>query len=354
MGLFQVQTITKRLLLVWPLNHFDKDCDRWIQSSGTLMRKDQEYGPWLWAFPLPMHNNAVIVVLRYYETKKKELDTGNRQGKKTTFKPREAHGNADMTEQGGTHGGGPMDYQFQKFNTPIIEEEVMEVTKLSAGGNVESIQQRGGAVNRGDYFNDKINEIDSELGKFVLKKDSNCRIAMNVETDSTEDCITKDCGEISIQSQIGFEARADLNEHNHHVANIEENPKEHGIHVPAKQAESRANTQGVAAYPSFAWKRIIQAKNNEARVVPHLITLKHTSTEIFDSELPKKKKQVSHDNQDTLIQLATVDIPPPPPRSNEYLMLELSWAWEPTDKSRALRFDLSTRSHSHVLSQNMA
>ena len=38
----------------------------------------------------------------------------------------------------------------------------MEVTKLSVvmGGNAESIQQRGGAMNRGDYFNDKLNEID--------------------------------------------------------------------------------------------------------------------------------------------------------------------------------------------------
>lgn len=67
------------------LNHFDKNCDRWIQSSGTLTQKDQEYGPWLRAFPLPMHNNSVIVVPRCYETKKKELDTGNSQGKKKHF-----------------------------------------------------------------------------------------------------------------------------------------------------------------------------------------------------------------------------------------------------------------------------
>lgn len=256
-------------------------------------------------------------------------------------------------EQGGTHGGDPMDCQFQKYNTPIIEEDVMEVTKLSAvmGGNAESIQQRGGAVNRGDYFNDKINEIDSELGKIELK-DSNCGIVENVETDSTEDCISEDCGEISIQSQTRLEALADLNEHNHHVANIEENPREHGIHVPAKQAECRANTQGVAAYHSSTWKRIIRPKNNEARVVPPLITLKHAGTEIFYSELPKKKKQVSHDNQDTPIQLATVDIQLH--QKQEYHMLELWWAWEPTDRSRALRFDLSTRSHSRVLSQNMA
>lgn len=93
--------------------------------------------------------HSVIVVPRCYETKK-ELNTGNRQGKSW---------NTDTAEQGGTHGGGPMDCQFQKFNKPKIEEDVMEVIKLSAvmGGNAESIQQRGGAVNRGDYFNDKIN-----------------------------------------------------------------------------------------------------------------------------------------------------------------------------------------------------
>nr|XP_023883814.1 uncharacterized protein At4g02000-like [Quercus suber] len=29
------------------LDHFDRNCDRWIQSGGTLTQKDQEYGPWL-------------------------------------------------------------------------------------------------------------------------------------------------------------------------------------------------------------------------------------------------------------------------------------------------------------------
>ena len=72
------------------LNHFDKDCDRWIQSSGTLTQKDQEYGPWLRAFPLPLLNTAMIVVPRYFETKKKELDTG-RQGKKKPLLNLEKH-----------------------------------------------------------------------------------------------------------------------------------------------------------------------------------------------------------------------------------------------------------------------
>lgn len=29
------------------LNHFDRDCERWIESSETLTQKDQEYDPWL-------------------------------------------------------------------------------------------------------------------------------------------------------------------------------------------------------------------------------------------------------------------------------------------------------------------
>ena len=55
------------------LNHVDKDCDRWIQSSGTLTKEDQEYGSWLRASPLPAHNNSVLVVPGFYETKKKEI-----------------------------------------------------------------------------------------------------------------------------------------------------------------------------------------------------------------------------------------------------------------------------------------
>ena len=43
-----------------------------------------------------------------------------------------------------------------------------------------------------------------------------------------------------------------------------------------------------------------------------------------------------------------------PAKSNEYLMLELSWAWEPTDSSRAWRLNSGTRSLSRVPSQNMA
>lgn len=61
------------------LNHFDKDCERWIQSNGTLQSKDQEYGPWLRAAPLLTHKNFMIIVLGYYEAKNKELEVEGRK-----------------------------------------------------------------------------------------------------------------------------------------------------------------------------------------------------------------------------------------------------------------------------------
>lgn len=41
---------------------------------------------------------------------------------------------------------------------------------------------------------------------------------------------------------------------------------------------------------------------------------------------------------------------PNPASYNEYFMLELSWAWEPADSSKARGFGPSTRSYSGVFS----
>lgn len=59
------------------LNHVDRDCDHWIQSNGTLTKEEQEYGSWLCASPQPAHNNSVVVVPGYCETKKKEIGRGS-------------------------------------------------------------------------------------------------------------------------------------------------------------------------------------------------------------------------------------------------------------------------------------
>ena len=50
------------------------------------------------------------------------------------------------------------------------------------------------AMNKGDYYEKKIKEIDAELMRFELEKDSNCGRVLNKETDSTLNGETDNCG----------------------------------------------------------------------------------------------------------------------------------------------------------------
>ena len=101
------------------LDHFDRDCDRWIQSSGTLTKQDQEYGSWIRASPLLVFNNSLVVVPGYYEARKKEIENRGDRRK-----------NSNMATKKVAKGGGLMEDRSGVINDPIIrEEDVMEVTK---------------------------------------------------------------------------------------------------------------------------------------------------------------------------------------------------------------------------------
>ena len=56
------------------LDHVDRDCNRWIESEGSLSQEDQEYGPWIHASPYVMPRKSVIKVPGYYEFRKKLND----------------------------------------------------------------------------------------------------------------------------------------------------------------------------------------------------------------------------------------------------------------------------------------
>lgn len=62
------------------LNHFDKDCDLWIESEGTLTQDDQAYGPWIDASSSLSIRNSVVVVPGYYEARKRKLMRENSYG----------------------------------------------------------------------------------------------------------------------------------------------------------------------------------------------------------------------------------------------------------------------------------
>ena len=53
------------------LDHSDKDCERWIESDGTLASSEREYGPWIRATPTQSRQKPVVVVPGFYESRRK-------------------------------------------------------------------------------------------------------------------------------------------------------------------------------------------------------------------------------------------------------------------------------------------
>ena len=54
------------------LLHDDRDCERWIESEGTLKADQREFGPELRAQPFVASKKSVVSVPRYYATRRKE------------------------------------------------------------------------------------------------------------------------------------------------------------------------------------------------------------------------------------------------------------------------------------------
>ena len=52
------------------LTHSDKDCERWIDSEGTLNKEEQHFGPWLKAAPFMASRKAFLSVPGFYASKK--------------------------------------------------------------------------------------------------------------------------------------------------------------------------------------------------------------------------------------------------------------------------------------------
>ena len=54
------------------LTHNDRDCDRWIESEGSLIDADKEYRAWLKASPWFRAHNFVVEVPGFYSKMKAE------------------------------------------------------------------------------------------------------------------------------------------------------------------------------------------------------------------------------------------------------------------------------------------
>ena len=275
-------------------------------------------------------------------------------GKTSTGNHGEASGRVDTAEKGRIPVEEPMGDRRNVVNATIMTEDVMDVTHKEAamGDDLESIQMGKGAGIQGDLFNEKLCEIDLELEKFDLERELTADTRVNVETECTKNGNTNNCGIVTEEANQELAAWENLNKKQQHVGVNEGSPNDLEHHVTGEKTKEQENRIGVAVKAASTWKRIVRKESNGLVVVPPLKALKRPGTELLNLELQKRRssflmmiKTLQRNWQGLIFSLA---------RSNEYFMLELSWAWEPTDDSRARRLNLGTISLSRVPSQNMA
>nr|POF14632.1 putative ribonuclease h protein [Quercus suber] len=200
--------------------------------------------------------------------------------------------NSDTAARKATQGGGPMEDRISEVNEPIIrEEDVTEVTqpRVPTGENSESLQLEREARNQGDYFEEKINEIDLDLMKFEMKKDSGNGNVVNKEAAVDLEGETENSGEMLNILPRGLEASEEFTENRRHVTEEDENPKVNATHVNATQMLGETKKATASSCPT--WKRIVRKETGIIRIATPLRTLKRSSAELVEAELPRKKKQ---------------------------------------------------------------
>ena len=139
------------------LDHTDRDCERWIESDGSLRNSDKEYGPWIRASPIQGRRKPVVVVPGFYEARKKG-GSGKVSEAAMQATPPSKEVRAD-----GTHAN---------KETEDVTEGIDEHSGKSLNG-CENAKVKPPAMfntdlngmNR-DIIEERIREIDEELNKF--------------------------------------------------------------------------------------------------------------------------------------------------------------------------------------------
>ena len=147
-----------------------------------------------------------------------------------------------------------------------------------------------------------------ELNKFDFEKDSTAGSVLIGEMDSAKNGKPNYCGIMTDKCYQEQAACGKLKEKVQHVALIEENPNGLEPHVIDEKIKEQESMFGVAVNAYSTWKRVVWKKTNSLAVIRPLKSLKRSGTELVNLELTKKKKQVSHDDQVTTIELEGFDV----------------------------------------------
>ena len=187
------------------LDHSEKDCDRWLESEGTLKDNDRVYGAWIRAAFAPASRKTVVVVPGFYEDKK------GKQGKPTKPVPGKYSSPASETGAAVTK---PV--QGAKTVTEETEEQIMGSMIALDSLSAETAKGDNHGI-KGSLLDEQILEIDRELNGIEISGDE---IRGVIDANKGADLDAPHNKEGKNESSAGFETE----EGAEHVPNISENP----------------------------------------------------------------------------------------------------------------------------------
>ena len=278
------------------LTHDDRDCERWIDSEGSLSTEDQQFGSWLRAPPFAASRKNVVVVLGLYSKKSGNSTTApaapppkppatavpeavstvtNAYPDKACAEAEECHNSFPFSDA--------LNGSMAKLSTEDMDHE-------KQGG--QKIPRRQEHINEDELFSAKLSEIDQELQKF----DSAEQILRAKNQEVFKEKILK-AGDIMPQSGEDIAQP---------VTNI--SPK----NQPSTVLSDISNySQPTVGKKIANWTRQVRTKNGTDTIMEDVVGQKRILKEgNIHGGLPTKKRVVSQNEKENQKILAAAGLQP--------------------------------------------
>ena len=272
-------------------DHGDRDCDSWIQSKGTLRAEDQQFGSWVRASQTGPPKKTVVRVSGFYEDRVENVSTRRRREMKSS-----------------PMATGPI----LKSNTTVhMDKETIDVGTDFVGTNNTNPHNHGPVTetptpvvqvhgNQGNYFEEQLNEIDTELGIYEQPRNSG---------------YTENAAPIHVTTQP-FNMENLKNELASNQGFVETPPSDmprHRAHArPLQDVTNYSHAPLSVKKPSQTkWKRLVREFSGTASTTEDPIGSKRPIDMAIDlSESPRKKILVSYGDTENYLIMAEADFQP--------------------------------------------
>lgn len=125
------------------------------------------------------------------------------------------------------------------------------------------------AKNQGEYFTEKINDIDQELRKFDLEKETLSGEAVTAKALKRSRCRINEAALEVENVKLALESHDLLSEHTHHVLYLNKNTKPAESHVPLTQTIPNSDATVGITILVLTWKRIPWEKSQKSLKAYH-------------------------------------------------------------------------------------